>query len=171
MSDRKRIALFAAFPEMVHVRRILDGILSRCEAYDYDICVFASSTHLSFPHIDYMRGESNIYELANLDKFDGVIVDHGSMTDNKDNRSLKRLEERLQAYPDLPKCSLEMSLKGMKLIKKDNEDVLREMCRHVIEKHGRKKICILTGPADNEVAVERLKIFLDEIEKGMESVG
>ncbi len=165
MSDRKRIALFVAFPEMVHVRRILDGILSRCEAYDYDICVFASSTHLSFPHIDYMRGESNIYELANLDKFDGVIIDHGSMTGDKDNQSLKRLEERLQAYPDLPKCSLEMPLKGMKLIKKDNEDILREMCRHVIEKHGRKKICILTGPADNEVAVDRLKIFLDEIEK------
>ncbi len=165
MKERKRIALFAAFPEMVHVRRILEGILSRCEAYDYDLCVFASSTHLSFPHDYYMRGETNIYELADIGSFDAVIVDHGSLTGDKDDKTLKRLIERLAEYPEIPKCSLEMSLDGMKLIKKDNENVFREMVRHVIEKHGRKRLCILTGPEDNEVAVERLNIFLDEIEK------
>lgn len=165
MSTRKRIALFAAFPEMVHVRRILEGILSRCEAYDYDLCVFASSTHLSFPHDYYMRGETNIYELADIGSFDAIIVDHGSMTGDKDDKTLHKLIDRIGQYPDIPKVSLEMSIDGMTLIRKDNEEVFREMCRHVIEKHGRKKICILTGPEDNEVAVERLNIFLDEIKR------
>ncbi|MBR6255969.1 MAG: GGDEF domain-containing protein [Lachnospiraceae bacterium] len=165
MSRRKRIAIFAAFPEIVHVRRIMDGIRSQCEKYDYDLCVFASSTHLSFPHVNYMRGETNIYELANLDELDGVIIDQSTMTGDKDNRSLNRLMERLAAYPDKPRCSLEISIEDTKLIKNDNEAVLREMCRHVIEKHGRKKICILTGHKGNEVAEERLKIFLDEIDR------
>ena len=167
VSRRKRIAIFAAFPEIVHVRRIMDGIRSQCEKYDYDLCVFASSTHLSFPHVNYMRGETNIYELANLDELDGVIIDQSTMTGDKDNRSLNRLMERLAAYPDKPRCSLEISIEDTKLIKNDNEAVLREMCRHVIEKHGRKKICILTGHKGNEVAEERLKIFLDEIDSSV----
>ena len=64
MSGRKRIGLFTAYPETTHVRRILKGIMGQCEKYNYDLCVFASSVHLSFPHTDYVRGESNIFELA-----------------------------------------------------------------------------------------------------------
>ena len=165
LSRRKRIALFVSFPELVHVRRIMDGIRSQCAKYDYDLCVFASSTHLSFPHVNYMRGETNIFELANLDEIDGVIIDQSTMTGDKDDHTLKRLMERLFEHPGLPRCSLEISVENTKLIKNDNEAVLREMCRHVIEKHGRKKICLLTGYKGNEVAEERLKIFLDEIDR------
>lgn len=80
MSRRKRIGLFVAFPEMVHVRRIVEGITRQCHKYDYDLCVFSSSTHLSFPHENYVRGESNIYEMANFDELDGVILDYSTVT-------------------------------------------------------------------------------------------
>ncbi|MBR5420103.1 MAG: GGDEF domain-containing protein [Lachnospiraceae bacterium] len=160
---RKRIALFAAYPEIVHVRRIVDGISQQCRKYNYDLCVFASSTHLSFPHPNYVRGEANIYELADLDSLDGVILDHATLTGDPEDKTLQRLLERLRKHPSLPCCSLEVPLEGIKYIRNDNEEVLREMCRHAIEKHGRKKLCILTGHKDHPVSEERLRIFLDEI--------
>ena len=76
---RKRIGLFVSFPETVHVRRITEGIRRRCELYGYDMCVFASSVHVAFPMNDYMLGESSIYELANFDELDGVILDHTTL--------------------------------------------------------------------------------------------
>ena len=165
MTKRKRIAAFVAYPELIHVRRILEGIREQCRTYDYDLCVFSSNTHLSFPHAEYVEGEANIYELANFDELDGVILDYSTLTGDPGDKFLKRLLERLAQYPNLPKCTLEIPMEGIHLIENHNEAVLREMCRHVIEVHGRKNICILTGNKDFDVAEKRLAIFLDEIEK------
>ena len=165
MRKRKRIGLFVAYPELIHVRRILEGIMEQCKAYDYDLCVFTPNTHLSFPHEDYIQGEANVYELANFEELDGIILDHSTLTGDPGDVFLKRLTERISKYPELPKCVLEIPLEGFHLIENDNEDVLREMCRHVIEVHGRKNICILTGHKGFDVSEKRLAVFLDEIGK------
>ena len=165
MERRKRIALFVALPEVVHVHRILKGITCQCERYGYDLCVFASSTHPSFPRADYVKGELNIFELANLEELDGAILDCSMLTDHGEDPLLKHLRNRFAAYPDMPVCALELPLEGTTFIGNDNEAALREMCRHAIEVHGRKKLCILTGQKDNAVAEQRLEILLDEIGK------
>lgn len=165
MSRRKRIGLFAAFPEIVHVRRILEGIMGQCKKYDYDLCVFSPSIHLSFPHDDYLKGEANIYNLANLEDLDGIILDTTTLTGDTDNMTQKKLIERLSKYENLPMCALELPMGKTKVIGCSNEEALREMCRHVIEVHGKKKICLLTGQQGNNVAEQRLSIFLDEIQK------
>ena len=139
MGRRKRIGLFVGYPEIVHVRRITEGAMEQCKKYDYDLCVFASSIHLSFPHENYVKGEANIFRLANLAELDGVILDHTTLTGDPDDRSLKMLVKRLEQYPELPKFSLELPTEGTELIHNDNEAVLREMVRHTIEDHGRKK--------------------------------
>lgn len=166
MADRrKRIGLFVSFPEIVHVRRITEGVRRRCEQYGYDLCVFASSVHVSFPTEAYVAGEANIYELANLNELDGLILDYATVSGGKDDHVLKHIQERIRKYPDLPVCSLESPLEGTEFIGNDNEEILRELCRHVIDVHGKKKLCILTGHKGNSVAETRLSIFLDEIGK------
>ena len=165
MSRRKRIGLFTAYPETTHVRRILRGIMVQCEKYDYDLCVFASSVHLSFPHTDYVRGESNIFELACLDRLDGVILDSVTLTGDPEDRIRKKLMSRLLQYEKVPKCALELPIEGVHLIPNNDEAAIREQCRHVIEVHGRKKICVLTGTQGNEIAEKRLSICLDEIRR------
>ena len=162
---RKRIGLFVAYPELTHVRRTIEGIMEQCKKYDYDLCVFASNVHFSFPHLNYLRGEANIFELANFDELDGVILDNVTMVGDKDSQIQKRLLERLAKYPDLPKYVLELPSEGIELVESNSEEVLREECRHVIEVHGRKKICVLTGTKGNAIAENRLSIFLDEIKK------
>ncbi len=162
---RKRIGLLVSFPEAIHVRRITEGIRSRCEYYGYDLCIFASSIHISFPMYEYVAGEANIYELANFGELDGLILDHSTLSGSKDEFVLSRIKERLLDYPDLPVCCLESELEGTKFIENDNEETLRELCRHAIEVHGKKKICILTGQKGNFVAEKRLSVFLDEAEK------
>ena len=161
-SNRKRIGLFLAYPELTHVRRVVEGVMLQCKKYDYDLCVFASSVHFSFKYENYVRGEANIFNLANLDLLDGVIVDSIVMTGDKFNYALI---DTLNKYKDLPKCTLELPIEGFDLIQNDDEDALREQCRHVIEVHGKKKICILTGPKDNNISEMRLSIYLDEIRK------
>ena len=165
MSRRRRIGLFTAYPETTHARRILDGIAGQCKKYGYDLCVFASSVHFSFPHENYVRGEANIYRLANPDELDGVILDSVSLVGDPENRIQKNLLAWISGYEKLPKCALELPMEGIRLIPNNNEEAIREQCRHVIEVHGRKRICILTGQQGNEIAESRLALYLDEIRK------
>ena len=165
MAKRKRIGLFTAYPETTHVRRIMQGMMAQCEKYHYDLCVFASSVHLSFPHKDYVRGESNIFELANLDRLDGVILDSVTLTGDPEDRIRKKLVSRLLRYENLPKCALELPIEGVRLIPNNDEAAIREQCRHAIEIHGRKRICILTGMQGNKIAETRLALYLDEIRR------
>lgn len=165
MSRRKRIGLFTAYPETTHVRRIMEGIMTQCEKYGYDLCVFASSVHFSFPHDNYVRGEANIFRLANYEELDGVILDSVSITGDREDRISRDLASRLSCFPDLPKCTLELPVEGIRLIPCDNEEAIREQCRHAIEVHGRERICILTGRQGNEIAESRLAAYLDEIRK------
>ena len=165
MSGRKRIGLFTAYPETTHVRRILKGIMGQCEKYNYDLCVFASSVHFSFPHEDYVRGEANIFSLANLDRLDGLILDSVTLTGDPEDRIRKKLMSRLLQYDKLPKCALELPIEGVHLIPNNDEAAIREQCRHAIEVHNRKKICILTGTQGNKIAETRLSICLDEIRR------
>ena len=161
----RRIGLFTAYPETTHVRRILEGMMTQCEKYGYDLCVFASSVHFSFPRKDYVRGEANIFSLANPEKFDGVILDSVSLTGDPDDRTRKKLVSRLLRYKKLPVCALELPVEGVRLIPNNNEAAIREQCRHAIEVHGRKRICVLTGQQGNEIAEARLALYLDEIRR------
>ena len=165
MSGRKKIGLITAYPETTHVRRILEGIMSQCSRYGYDLCVFASSVHLSFPHENYVRGEANIFSLANPDRLDGLILDSVTLTGDPGDRIQKQLLARLAGYPELPVCVLELPMGDLPLIPNNNEEAIREQCRHAIEKHGRKRICVLTGHRGNEIAEARLAVYLDEIRR------
>ncbi|MBP0962474.1 MAG: GGDEF domain-containing protein [Oscillospiraceae bacterium] len=165
MGKRKRIALFASFPETAHVRRVTDGIRIQCEKYDYDLCVFSASAHLSFPVEAYSRAEASVFDIADFGKIDGVILDPITLKGDKDDYAKNRLLGRLSQYKDLPVFSLEIPIEGTALIPHDNEEILRAICRHVIRLHNAKIVCILTGPKGDKVAEERLAIFLDELGK------
>lgn len=165
MEQRKIIALITALPEAVHERRITAGIMKQCEKYGYDLCVFGSMTQLEFPHELYKKGEMNIFNLANFKRISGVILDTATLIGDRSGEAIARLCERLKACPEVPAVALEMPIEGLPMIQDRNEEILREMCRHVIEVHGKKRLCVLTGQKGNSVAESRLEVFLDEISK------
>ncbi|MCH5192928.1 MAG: GGDEF domain-containing protein [Oscillospiraceae bacterium] len=165
MEKRKNIALLTALPESIHGRRIASGIISQCEKYGYNFCVFGAMTYLDFDGVSYKSGEENIFNLANFSKLDGIIIDTAQLNGDHSGRVVKSICERLRENPQVPAVSLELPLEDLPTIENRNEDILREMCRHVIEVHGKKKICILTGQKEISVSQSRLEVFLDEIGK------
>ena len=162
---RKNIALFTVQPEAAHEIRIIQGIAAQCRKYHYNFMVFAPMTHLEFKRETYIKAEADIYRLPNFDLIDGLILDSVNLVSGEGVQVIKNLTERLKAYPDLPVVSLETPIGHYPLIKNKNDAALREMCRHAIEVHGKRKLCILTGFQDNEVAQSRLNVCLDEIER------
>lgn len=143
--------------------RIVEGIIAQCKKYDYDLSVFSTTTTLQYFKQSYADGAANIYNLIQFDSFDGIIVDTLTLSSApKDILSdiYKRIEEAAKG----PVVNLATEYGGYKTVVSQDEDVLRSMCRHMIEKHGYRKIYILTGVEGTTEAENRLKIMKNEIE-------
>ncbi|MBR1423540.1 MAG: GGDEF domain-containing protein [Ruminococcus sp.] len=165
MEKRKTICLITSVPEYMHGQRVFDGVFSQCDKYGYNVAVFASMVHFDFYVKNQAIGEKNIYNLMNPEHFDGVIIDTINLTEEGSLEVIGKLTEKLDSYKDLPVVCLGMPCKDYKVITDQDDVVLREMCRHVIEVHGKKNICLLTGHKGHIEAEQRLEIFLDEIHK------
>lgn len=165
LKKRKAIALLTSNPETKHGKLIIDGISGQCRKYGYDLAVFCAMTSMNITITSYKEGEQNIFRLPNYDLFDGVILDTAMLTENNGTALLDELYATLKSSCKAPVVALDMPVGDIPMISHKNEDILREMCRHAIEVHGRKHLCLITGPKEDYAARSRMEIFADEVRR------
>lgn len=144
---------------------MLDGIFTQCRKYGYNVTVVSSLTHLQNFAKTFSTGEQNIYNLIDYSCFDAVILDTIALTEDYSGAVMRKISNRIQKDCHVPVVALIVPYRNFHCIGNCNEPILREMCRHVIEVHNKKDICILTGHKGHSEAESRLAVFLDEIQK------
>ncbi len=162
MAKRRNIALITAFPEAVHVKRVVSGLIEQCRKYDYNLAVFCPMSHLDSPRVNYSHGEMNIFNLINMEYIDGVVLDTTVLMNEYEGNALKKVCEKMKRESKVPVVSLDTAADDFPIITSRNDDILREMVRHCVKLHGKKKLCVVTGPEGNHVAEQRLKVILEE---------
>ncbi|EXM38728.1 hypothetical protein RASY3_08600 [Ruminococcus albus SY3] len=165
MKKRKTICLITGMPERLHVRRVAKGVFEQCDKYGYNVAVFASMSHFQFFIEEHTRGENNIYSLPNFKLFDGIIIDTVTLSEDNTGKVMKTVSRKIKECGDIPVVCLGMAYEDHHTISGYNDDILREMCRHVVNVHGKRDICVLTGPKGHSEAEERLAVMVDELEK------
>lgn len=163
MKKRKHICLIVSNINGYHAKRILEGAKCQCKKYDYDLSVFFTKDVLSYYEQAFVEGEINIYNLINYKLYDGIIVDTLGLSANMN--LLDKIIADIKKQYDGPVVTLSMQYEDFPLIENQNEEILREMCRHMVVHHQYKKISILTGHKGGSEAESRLEIFLDELGK------
>ncbi len=148
----------------MHSKQIVEGAISQCKKYGYDLSVFTTATTLKYFHPEYNIGASNIFNLINFELFDGVVIDTLTLS-NTSRDSLDKLYERIKTQAKCPVVNLSYEYEDYKTIVSQNDDVLRSMCRHMVEVHNCRKFCILTGPEGECESVQRLNIMTSELSK------
>lgn len=105
----------------------------------------------------YDIGEYNIYNLINLNRFDGIILMTNTVCAPSEKEKIigKVRSSGIPAvvfdcadYPDFYNISI------------DNSGAMKEIVRHVIERHNAKTINFISGPLSNPEATERYESFL-----------
>ena len=144
---------------------MLDGIFTQCRKYGYNVTVVSSLTHLQNFAKTFSTGEQNIFNLIDYSCFDAVILDTIALTEDYSGAIMRKISNRIQKDCHVPVVALIVPYRNFHCIGNCNEPILREMCRHVIEVHNKKDICILTGHKGHSEAESRLAVFLDEIQK------
>lgn len=152
--SRKKIAVLMASIDREYQQDFASGLASAGAKYGIDICIFNSQGHMNVAISTSEVGESLIYDLPDLEEFDGIISLPATMGNDI---ALKKLYEVLAPLRGKPHVSIDVPQEGAVTILFDDRISVEEMTEHLITEHGARKIAYVSGPLNSDVAVERVE--------------
>lgn len=164
---RKRIALLVGEPGEIYQKKFIEGFFQQAFACDCDVCVFAMYRK-NQDTATRQVGESNIFSLIQLDRFDAVVV----MFDTIHTQGLaKAIERKLKNSYKGMVVSIDKEIKGFTSVMMDHYRPIKVLISHLIEEHGYRDIAFLTGKQYHRHSQQRLQGFLDCMEEHNLTVG
>lgn len=159
-NNRLNIGLFTCHLDNDYAQEICKGAEYAARELDVNLIVFPGM-FLSASFYDpanqlYDYQYNSIFYYANRENLDGLIISIGSIADFL---SEKDIESFLAGFEGIPILTLERKIPGYPCIQADSTTGLREAINHLISVHGRRKICFVGGPKDNDDAVNRLEVY------------
>ena len=162
---RKRIGVITVCPEDDYQQRVLSGIFSQANQYNYDVFVFSPLSHTSAQSKDYVSGEINIYSLINFDLLDGIIITPTPMQEEADHSITLNLLERFKKECKIPVVAIDAPFGEYPVVRTDEKTPFFQITDHLIEVHGCKNIAMLNGALNYEGSKMRLAGVVESMEK------
>jgi len=165
MKTRKRIGVIIVNPEQVYQHRIMDGIITQCKRYDYDIVAFSPLVDIWFMDKIYLNAEMNLIKLINFDLIDALLVVTISLTRNDDYSEVRKLAKYLKENCPKPVSSVDIPIGDNPCAVTDDAPAFRRIISHVLDVHGVKpeELYILTGRQGLQIAENRIKGCMEEL--------
>ncbi|MDE7239845.1 MAG: substrate-binding domain-containing protein, partial [Lachnospiraceae bacterium] len=147
-------------------RRLLEGVMKYAEENNIRIFVFTCNGDI-YRQSEYGIGEFQILFLPDLTQYDGIIF----ARDTIQNEQFAEEITRRILESGTPTVSIENHIPGMSVFHVDNREAMRDMVSHLIEMHGVRDICYLSGPEQNPESIERLKGAMEAAEEHGLTIG
>lgn len=139
--------------EELYQQKLLSGIISQCYGLNYDVAIF--STFIKDTGLpEYKRGEKNIFNLVNYDRFDGIIV--APLTLAIDNLN-EEIEQTLKDKCKCPVIYIDKKSKYFPHIETNDKAAMEQIVDHLIDKHGYKDIFCLAADKKSVATSQRVE--------------
>ncbi len=151
---RKNIAVIAPDISNPYTYKLWLNLIKSSEKYDFNFYFFVGS---QLNDIDKeKRGWNFIYDFINPEKFEGLIVFSGSLF------HYVNVEEAVKFYnkwKNLPIVNISLDVGSYPVVLTDNKSGVKEVIKHFVTVHNRKKIIFITGPKQHPEAIDRLEAY------------
>ena len=150
---RKKIAVLMASIDREYQQDFASGLASAGLKNGIDVCIFNSQGHMNVAISTSEVGESMIYDLPDLQEFDGIISMPATMGSDV---TIRKLYEVLAPVKGKPHVSIDVPQDGAVNIQFNDRISMEEMTEHLISEHGVRKVAFVSGPLSSSVAAERV---------------
>ena len=157
---KHRIAIFSNGYNGSITLKAIEGIKRYAAIEDFDTHFyigFAASNEKPTFNV----GQFNIYQLAKLEEYDGLIVFSGILN----NPALAESSCRMAKEKGLPVVSIGMPFDGIPNVDINNEDGMRDLVEHLITVHNVRKVVYIGGTKDHVDTVERYNVVCEVMQK------
>lgn len=149
-------------PESIYQSRVLDGLMSRCETYGYDLAVFSPLVNATHSNKEYLKAEFNLFELINFQHLDAVVVVSLPMNAMGDTYTYDVVAQHIKNRCTKPVVCLDMPIDDHTAVYTDDTTSFCEITRHIFDVHKCKNVYFLAGAQIEGVADMRLDGFRKE---------
>ena len=150
---RKRIAVLMASFEREYQQNFASGLAEASAGYGIDICIFNSRGHMDISMSTSEEQESMIYDLPDLEQFDGIISMPATMGSDA---TLQKIYEVIAPLKGKPHVSIDVRQENAVTIQFNDKVSVEELTEHMISRHGVTDIMYVSGPKNSAVANERI---------------
>lgn len=139
-----RIAFFTVDWNCELVENTMRGLKKFIEEHEnVRVCVFdcfGDETDNARSRIEY-----GIFTLADLSRFDGLLIQGNQVVLERARTQIAKLAARTK----IPAISIDCPIEGCRLLALDHRSAQRDITRHVIREHGARTLVYLTGILNN----------------------
>lgn len=153
---KKRAAIFANGWNGENLYRYIQGLYSGTQEGTMDYFTFLCHATYTTPDIQ-RKSLSSIYELPDLSFFDAIIIYHPGLNFRE---SILGIVERAR-NSGLPVVSIGAKYDDFYFVGIDNYVGMKDLCSHIIEKHGVKTVRYIAGSRENDDSNIRLNAIRD----------
>lgn len=151
---RKRIAVLVAGIDREYQRDFAGELAALGAEMGVDVCIFNSQGHPNFGAFAGYPEDSVIYDLPDLDAFDGVISMTATMGSALVAESLRSM---LAGLGGKPHVSIDVPMEGAVTLLFDDAISVEALVEHMIAQHGARSFAYVSGSLDSDVARDRLE--------------
>ena len=138
------------------------GILARIKELNLDANLYIFNSNGNWSGDDeYNRGEYNIFNLPNLNDFDGIILDINNI---KLDGIRENIIEKVKAT-NLPTIAIGNEFENFYYVGINNYEAMTHMLEHVYSHHNSHSYWFIIGPDDNYENSQRYLSICDFIKK------
>lgn len=157
---KHRIAVFSNGYNGSITLKAIEGIKKYAAIKDFDTHFYIGFA-ASNENDTFNVGQFNIYKLAKLEEYDGLIVFSGLLNDPiLAQQACKEAKKR-----NIPVVSIGMQIKDIPYVGINNSDGMRELVEHLITEHGVKNVVYIGGTKTHVDSVERLEVVKEVMKK------
>ena len=157
---KHRIAVFSNGYNGSITLKAIEGIKRYAAIKDFDTHFYIGFA-ASNENDSFNVGQFNIYKLAKLEEYDGLIVFSGLLNDPiLAQQACKEAKKR-----GIPVVSIGMQIKDIPYVGINNSDGMRELVEHLITEHGVKNVVYIGGTKTHVDSVERLEVVKEVMKK------
>ena len=165
MTDKRFIGIIAAEVNSIEQRQIMKGVIAEGQELKQRIVVF-SNIYNSYEYDQSLDLENNIYVLMFSQELCGLIMIAESFTNEMLRDKVRGMLEKRQ---DIPVVIIgiyipELAFPNVRFINANDSQDMESITTHLIEKHGFRKIDMLTGFEGNEAAIQRVTGYRKSLE-------
>lgn len=159
---RKRIAVLLASVDREYQQDFAMGLASAASQNDVDICIFNCQGHTNVNVSTSESGENAIFDLPNLQDFDGIISLQETLAGEETQKKVRQL---LEENSNIPHVAIDVNNPDAVSILFDDAISIQEVTAHLIHEHGARRLAFVSGPMDQAVPQARLEAFRETIRK------
>jgi DNA-binding LacI/PurR family transcriptional regulator/signal transduction histidine kinase len=158
-SKRKTVGVFLAQISRVWGNEFMAGIEQAAREHDVNLVCFVGGKPASLVTPGQMQTSYGLYDLANSDQFDGLIL----AADIAHGLTPKEIREFCRAFAPTPMVAHAIDTDGVPQLLADNRKGMKAIIRHLVEVHGYQRIAFIRGVEGQIEAEERFRAYQDEL--------